>query len=52
MVELKPIFRKAYWSLAAGGLLYVLCILSLTFPEVQRSYVSSSPRAYLQSELI
>ncbi|CAI7660881.1 unnamed protein product [Penicillium palitans] len=36
MVELKPIFKKAYWSLAAGGLLYVLCLLSLTFPEVQR----------------
>lgn len=41
MVELKPIFKKAYWSLAAGGLLYVLCLLSLTFPEVQRLYVSS-----------
>ncbi|KAJ5503321.1 hypothetical protein N7463_006195 [Penicillium fimorum] len=36
MVELKPIFRKAYWSLAFGGLIYVLCLLSLTFPEVQR----------------
>lgn len=43
MVELKPIFKKAYWSLAAGGLLYVLCLLSLTFPEVQRLYVSSPP---------
>jgi hypothetical protein len=40
MVELKPIFKKAYWSLAAGGLIYVLCLLSLTFPEVQRLYVS------------
>jgi hypothetical protein len=39
MVELKPIFRKAYWSLAAGGLLYVLFICALTFPEVQRLYV-------------
>lgn len=48
MVELKPIFKKAYWSLAAGGLLYVLCLLSLTFPEVQRLYVS---RTYTQSEL-
>jgi len=38
MVELKPIFRKAYWSLAAGGLLYVLFVCSLTFPEVQRLY--------------
>jgi hypothetical protein len=36
MVELNPIFRKAYWSLAAGGLLYVLFICALTFPEVQR----------------
>ncbi|KAJ5996369.1 hypothetical protein N7522_008029 [Penicillium canescens] len=36
MVELKPIFRKAYWSLVAGGLLYVLFICALTFPEVQR----------------
>lgn len=50
MVELKPIFKKAYWSLAAGGLLYVLCLLSLTFPEVQRLYVSST-RTYAQSEL-
>jgi hypothetical protein len=41
MVELKPIFKKAYWTLAAGGLVYVLCLLSLTFPEVQRLYVSS-----------
>lgn len=47
MVELKPIFKKAYWSLAAGGLLYVLCLLSLTFPEVQRLYVS---RTYIYSE--
>ncbi|KAJ5543234.1 hypothetical protein N7535_005664 [Penicillium sp. DV-2018c] len=36
MVELKPIFKKAYWSLAAAGLVYVLFVLSLTFPEVQR----------------
>ncbi|CAG8180575.1 unnamed protein product [Penicillium salamii] len=35
-MELKPIFRKAYWSLAVGGLLYVLFVCSLTFPEVQR----------------
>ncbi|CAI7616305.1 unnamed protein product [Penicillium bialowiezense] len=31
-----PIFKKAYWSLAAAGLLYVLFVCSLTFPEVQR----------------
>lgn len=36
MVELKPIFKKAYWTLAAGGLLYVFFICALTFPEVQR----------------
>ncbi|KAK9847578.1 hypothetical protein MYU51_018559 [Penicillium brevicompactum] len=31
-----PIFKKAYWSLAAAGLIYVLFVCSLTFPEVQR----------------
>ncbi|KAJ5156715.1 hypothetical protein N7492_009518 [Penicillium capsulatum] len=36
MVELKPIFKRAYWSLAAGGLLYVLFICAMTYPEVQR----------------
>lgn len=36
MVELKSIFKKAYWTLAGGGLLYVLFICALTFPEVQR----------------
>lgn len=40
MVELKSIFKKAYWSLAAGGLLYVLFVCSMTYPEVQRLYVS------------
>lgn len=39
MVGLQPIFKKAYWSLAAGGLLYVGIIYSLTFPKVQRQYV-------------
>jgi uncharacterized membrane protein HdeD (DUF308 family) len=39
MVELKPIFKKAYWSLAAGGLVYVLFIYSLTYTQVQRLYV-------------
>ena len=38
MVALQPIFKKAYWTLAAGGLVYVLFITSLTFPEVQRLY--------------
>ncbi|KAJ5778209.1 hypothetical protein N7520_001455 [Penicillium odoratum] len=36
MVELQPIFKKTYWALAAGGLLYVLFICALTFPEAQR----------------
>jgi len=36
MVELQSIFKKAYWTLAAGGLLYVLFICAITFPEVQR----------------
>lgn len=39
MVELQPILKKAYWALAASGLLYVLFICSLTFPEVQRLYI-------------
>lgn len=36
MVELQPIFKKAYWTLAAGGLLYVLFVFSVTFPVIQR----------------
>ncbi|RAL15930.1 alpha/beta hydrolase [Aspergillus homomorphus CBS 101889] len=36
MAELQSIFRKAYWSLAAGGLLYVLFVCALTYPVVQR----------------
>jgi hypothetical protein len=36
MVELQPIFKKAYWTLAAGGLVYVSFICSLTWPNVQR----------------
>ncbi|KAJ5580675.1 hypothetical protein N7450_006976 [Penicillium hetheringtonii] len=39
MVELKPIFKKAYWSLAASGLIYVLFVCSLTFPQVQRFFL-------------
>lgn len=42
MVELQPIFKKAYWSLAIGGLLYVSIIFSLTFPTIQRLYVGHS----------
>ncbi|KAJ5225379.1 hypothetical protein N7468_006604 [Penicillium chermesinum] len=33
---LQSIFKKAYWSLAAAGLLYVLFVYCLTFPQVQR----------------
>ncbi|KAL1965911.1 hypothetical protein VTN77DRAFT_5044 [Rasamsonia byssochlamydoides] len=36
MVELLPIFKKAYWSLAAGGLLYVTWLFAMTFPGPQR----------------
>ena len=36
MVELQSIFKKAYWSLAAGGLLYVAFVFSLTYPTAQR----------------
>ncbi|KAL4787388.1 Alpha/Beta hydrolase protein [Aspergillus varians] len=36
MVELNPLLRKAYWSLAAAGLIYVGIVCSLTFPAVQR----------------
>lgn len=35
-MELLPIFKRAYWTLAAGGLLYVAFIISLTYPTVQR----------------
>ncbi|KAJ5145055.1 hypothetical protein N7448_002447 [Penicillium atrosanguineum] len=37
MVELQSIFKKAYWTLAAGGLIYVLFVCSLTWPEVNPS---------------
>ncbi|KAF7597215.1 hypothetical protein BBP40_008057 [Aspergillus hancockii] len=36
MVEIQSIFKKAYWSLAAGGLVYVSIIFALTFPTAQR----------------
>ena len=36
MVELQPIFKRAYWTLAAGGLLYVSLIVAMTYPTVQR----------------
>ncbi|CBF75281.1 hypothetical protein AN3833.2 [Aspergillus nidulans FGSC A4] len=36
MVEFNPLLRKAYWSLAAAGLIYVGIVCSLTYPVVQR----------------
>ncbi|KAL4929970.1 alpha/beta hydrolase [Aspergillus undulatus] len=36
MVELNPLLKKAYWSLAGAGLVYVGIVISLTFPAVQR----------------
>ncbi|KAF9888759.1 hypothetical protein FE257_008334 [Aspergillus nanangensis] len=36
MVALQPIFKKAYWTLALSGFVYVCFVFSLTFPEVQR----------------
>ncbi|KAJ5610519.1 hypothetical protein N7510_007238 [Penicillium lagena] len=38
-MELMPIFKKAYWALAAGGLVYVLFIYALTFSAVQRFFL-------------
>ena len=35
-VALAPIFKKAYYSLAAGVAIYLLFVLSLAFPAVQR----------------
>lgn len=43
MVELLPIFKKAYWSLAAGGLIYVTWLFSMTFPGPQRAYETRIP---------
>ncbi|KAL2353013.1 Alpha/Beta hydrolase protein [Cryomyces antarcticus] len=36
MIALAPIFRKAYWTLAAAGALYALALLALTAPSLQR----------------
>ncbi|EZF35541.1 hypothetical protein H101_00922 [Trichophyton interdigitale H6] len=41
-MELLPIFKKAYWLLAASGLLYLLAVLSLTHPVVQRGVLYSN----------
>jgi hypothetical protein len=42
MVELSPILKKAYWSLAAGGLVYVSILFLLTLPDVQRLCVAGN----------
>lgn len=39
MVQLQSIFKKAYWSLAAGGLVYMAFVVSLTYPTIQRLWV-------------
>ncbi|KAL4890971.1 alpha/beta-hydrolase [Aspergillus ambiguus] len=39
MVELLPIFKKAYWSLATAGFIYVCFVLSMTYPDVQRLFL-------------
>ncbi|PGH14061.1 hypothetical protein AJ80_06065 [Polytolypa hystricis UAMH7299] len=41
-MELAPLFKKAYWSLAFAGLVYVLAIFSLTYPAVQRGALYSN----------
>lgn len=39
MPALLPIFKKAYWSLAAAGLLYAVFVTFLCNSWVQRQYV-------------
>ena len=36
-MPLEPIIKKAFWSLAAAGIAYVLAILALTVPSIQRN---------------
>ncbi|TKA49998.1 hypothetical protein B0A49_09200 [Cryomyces minteri] len=36
MIALAPIFRKAYWTLAAAGAFYALALVALTAPSLQR----------------
>ncbi|KAL3465523.1 Alpha/Beta hydrolase protein [Aspergillus heterothallicus] len=36
MADLNPLLRKAYWSLAIAGLIYVGIVCSLTYPVIQR----------------
>ena len=41
MVELLPIFKKTYWTLAALGGVYAAFLLCLTNPTIQKQYVQS-----------
>lgn len=51
-MELLPIFKKAYWLLAASGLLYLLAVLSLTHPGVQRGYLFKLAFYYRMSHVL
>ena len=50
-MALEPIFRKAFWALAASILAYCLAILALTVPCVQRNvlYAHTVNPAYFQN---
>lgn len=38
-MPLEPIFRKAFWSLVAAGISYILVLLALTVPYIQRNAI-------------
>ena len=42
MVELQPIFKRAYWALVAGSFAYASWLYAMTYPSVQRAYVFST----------
>jgi hypothetical protein len=39
MPELKPIFVKAYWSLAGLGMIWAAFLIAMINPTIQRQYV-------------
>jgi hypothetical protein len=39
MVDLQPIFKKAYLALVAGGFAYMSWLCAMTYPGIQRAYV-------------
>ena len=43
MAPMMPIFRKAYWTLAILGGIYLCFLTALINPTLQRKSVSSSP---------